>query len=397
MLIGIVGKANVGKSTFFKALTLADVLIANYPFATIEPNKGFGFVKVKGVCSEFNKICNPRVGYYLDGWRFVPVEVVDVAGLVPGAHEGKGMGNQFLDDLRPADILIHVVDISGSTNDKGEPVSPGNHDPIEDIKFLNFELDMWYFNAIKKGWSKFARQVQQEKSDIVNALVKQLSSLKVDEGLVKETLKNLDIYHKAPIEWSEEQLKELAIYLRKKTKPIIIAANKIDIPVAKENLERARKEFPDETIVPCSAESELALREAAKSNLIKYVPGESEFQISGSLNEKQEQALKFINENILKKWKSTGVQQVIDTSVFDVLKYVAIFPGGVNKLEDSHGNVLPDCFLLPDNSTALNFAEKIHTDLAKNFIRAIDVRTKRTIGRDHILKHRDIIEIISNA
>src|SRR3989344_3018301 len=162
MLIGVVGKANVGKSTLFKAMTMADVLIANYPFATIEPNKGFGFVRIPCVDAFFGTQCNPRVGYCEEHNRFVPVEIVDVAGLVPGAHEGKGMGNHFLDDLRPADALIHVVDISGGTNEKGDPVEPGSYDPLNDIRFLETELDMWYLQILNKGWQKFARQVQQE-------------------------------------------------------------------------------------------------------------------------------------------------------------------------------------------------------------------------------------------
>ncbi|HDD70820.1 MAG TPA: DUF933 domain-containing protein, partial [Candidatus Woesearchaeota archaeon] len=381
----------------FKALTLAEVLIANYPFATIDPNKGFAFVKVKCVDKDFNVKCNPRMGYCLNGWRFVPVEVVDVAGLVPGAHEGKGMGNKFLDDLRPADVLIHVVDIAGSTNEKGEPVPPGSYDPLFDIRFLEFELDMWYLGLVKKGWDKFAKQVQQEKQEIAKALVKQLSALKVSEDIVKQGIKELNLDPSRPVEWSEEQLNDLAIFFRKKTKPIVIAANKIDLPSAKENLERAKDAFPDYPIIPCSAESELALKEAAKKGLIDYIPGESDFNIKGDLNDKQKQALDFIRDNILKKWGSTGVQQVIDSAVFNVLKYIAVFPGGVNKLSDSHGNILPDCFLLPSGSTALDFAGLIHTDLAKNFIRAIDVKTKRTVGKDHVLKHRDVIEIISNA
>lgn len=397
MLIGIVGKANVGKSTFFKAMTLAEVLIANYPFATIEPNKGFAFVKVECVCKEFGKQCNPRVGYSTNGWRFVPVEVLDVAGLVPGAHEGKGMGNQFLDDLRPADALIHVVDIAGSTNDKGEPVTPGSHDPAKDIRFLEFELDMWYLSAVKKGWDKFAKQVQQEKKDIAKSLEKHLSSLKVDEDLIKKGIKHFELDPSSPYSWPEDKLNELAIFFRKITKPIIIAANKIDLPSAKENLERIKKEFPDLVIVPCSAESELALKEAARHDLIKYIPGSSDFEITGKLSEKQSSALNFIKENILKRWNSTGTQNVLDTVVFDVLKRIAVFPGGVNKLEDSHGRVLPDCFLLKQGNTALDFAAKIHTDLAKHFIRAIDVRSKRTVGKEHLLKHRDIVEIISNA
>ncbi|MBW3004389.1 redox-regulated ATPase YchF [Candidatus Woesearchaeota archaeon] len=395
MIIGVVGKANVGKSTFFKALTLAEILIANYPFATIDPNKGFGHVRVECAEKHFNVKCNPRFGYCLEGTRFVPVEVIDVAGLVPGAHEGKGMGNKFLDDLRQAHALIHIVDIAGSTNEKGEPVEPGSYDPAFDIKFLEIELDMWYLSILKKGWEKLARQVQQEKSQITKVLAKQLSGLNITEDLVDSIFKKLDLNTERPVEWTEENLLEMAKEFRKATKPMIIAANKIDLPSAEANLERVKKEFPEYTIIPCSAESELALKEAAKKGLIEYIPGAQDFKIIGQLNEKQDKALQFIKSKILNKWKSTGVQPAIDDAVFTLLKHIAIFPGGVNKLSDQHGNILPDCFLLPEGSTALDFAYKLHSDFGDNFVRAIDVKTKRTIGRDHILKHGDVIEIVS--
>ena len=396
MLIGIVGKANVGKSTFFKALTLAEVLIANYPFATIDPNKGFGFVKVECVDKDFDVQCNPRTGYCIDHVRFVPVEVLDVAGLVPGAHEGKGMGNKFLDDLRQAHALIHIVDISGSTNDKGEPVEPGSYDPAFDVRFLETELDMWYLSILKKGWEKFARQVQQEGKTASDALAKQLSGLNVNEKMIAAVIKKFNLDPSKPVLWSEKDLNDVAVELRKITKPMIIAANKIDVPTAKDNLERIKKEFPDHIIIPCSAESELALKEAAKKELIKYIPGEKDIEITGKLSDKQQKALEFVRKNILDTYGTTGVQQALDASVFQLLKYIAIFPGGINKLADQHGNILPDCFLLPEGSTALDFAYKIHTDIGDKFIRAIDVKTKRTVGKEHLLKHRDVVEIITS-
>jgi len=395
MIVGVVGKANVGKSTFFKALTLADVEIANYPFATIKPNSGIAHVRIDCIDTEFNVQCNPREGYCINHQRFVPIELIDVAGLVPGAYEGKGMGNQFLDDLRQADALIHVIDISGSTNDKGEPVKPGTRDPIEDIKFLEVEMDMWYLGILKKGWEKFARTVQQEHQDIKKALTDQLSGLGVTEEMVESTLKGMDETNYT--KWTEQHLKDIATNLRKKTKPMIIAANKIDLPGAEDNLKRIKEEFPNYIIIPCSAESELAIKEAAKEDLIEYLPGDNDFKIleETKLNEKQKKALNFVKENILKKYNSTGVQEIINKATFQLLKLIAIFPGGVNKLEDQHGNILPDCFLLKEGSTALDFAYKIHTDLGDKFIRAIDVKTKRTVGKEHILKHRDVVEIIT--
>ena len=395
MLIGVVGKPSVGKSTFFKSLTLADVAIAPYPFTTIEPNKGFAFVKVECVDKEFNTQCNPRTGSCINHVRFVPVEVMDVAGLVPGAHEGKGMGNKFLDDLRQADALIHIVDIAGATNEKGESVPPGNYDPAFDIRFLEHELDQWYLGIIKKGWDKLARQIHQEKLDPAKILGKQLSGLNVNEAMVKNAITTLNL-PQALIEWTDEHLLKLSSELRRLTKPMIIAANKIDLSSGTQNFERIQKQFPEYRIMPCSAESELALREAAKKGLIEYIPGESTITVKQALSVQQQKAIAYIQKNILEQYNSTGVQKTIDAALFELLKYIAIFPGGVNKLSDQHGNVLPDCFLLPEGSTALDFAYKLHTDLGKGFIRAIDVKTKRTVGKEYLLKHRDVVEIISS-
>ncbi len=395
MQIGVVGKPSVGKSTFFKALTLANVAIASYPFTTIQPNKAAAFVRVPCVDKEFGVQCNPRFGSCIQGTRFVPVELLDVAGLVPGAHEGKGMGNQFLDDLRQADALLHVVDIAGATNEKGEVVEPGSYDPAYDIKFLEFEIDMWFLSVLKKGWDRLARQAQQEKQDVSKILGKQLSGLAITEELVHEALKKFTLDVSQPLHWSEEQLHSLAQFFREKTKPMIVVANKIDLPHGKENFERLKKEFPQHHFIAVSAESELALREAAKTDLINYIPGAATFTVKKELTERQTKALEFIQKNILNTFNSTGVQQAIDTAVFTTLGAIAIFPGGVNKLADQFGRVLPDCFLLPPGSTALDFAYKLHTDLGKTFIRAIDVRTKRTVGKEYLLKHRDIIEIVS--
>ena len=394
MLIGIVGKANVGKSTFFKALTLAEVEIANYPFTTIKPNHGFGFVKIRCVDREFNVQCNPREGYCTEGWRFVPVELIDVAGLVPGAYLGKGMGNQFLDDLNQADCLIHIIDISGSTNEKGEPVAVNSYDPLEDIRFLEKELDMWYLRLIKKGWEGFARKVQQEHAEVNKALAKHLAGVRVTDKLMEETIKKLSLDLNIT-EWDDNVLLKIASELRKKTKPMLIACNKIDIEGAEENFKRLKDEFKEYIIIPCSAESELALKEAVRHELIKYIPGDNDFEIIGSLNEKQKKGLEFIREKVLSKHKGTGVQGGINYAVFDLLKYIAVFPGGVGKLQDQDGRYIPDCFLLPGGSTSLDFAFKIHTDLGKNFIKAIDVKTKRVVGKEYILKNRDVIEIMT--
>lgn len=395
--VGLVGKPSAGKSTFFKAATLADVAIAAYPFTTIKPNFGTGYVRVACADKDFGVQCNPRFGFCKNHVRFVPVEMIDVAGLVPGAHEGKGLGNQFLSDLSSADVLIHVIDAAGATNEKGENVPAGTHNPAADVGFLEDEIDLWYASILERHWYKMSRAANMQKKKIEDQITELFSGFKVTEKTVTEGIVALNLPPNAET-WTPENLKELARHIRRDTKKILIAANKMDIPCAEKNFEALKKEFPHIYFVPCSAEMELALREAARKGAIEYIPGSSEFKVLSpeALNDKQKAALDFISR-FLKKYGSTGVQQVLDAAVFDFLKYLAIFPGGVNKLADSKGNVMPDCFLLPPAATAKDFAYAIHTDFGKNFLYAVDVRTKKRIGGDALLKHRDVVEIVSAA
>ena len=395
MFIALFGKPSTGKSTFFKAATLAEADIASYPFTTLKPQEAVGYVKIECIDVEFKVQCEPRTGFCIQHKRFIPIKLTDIPGLIEGSAEGLGRGNEFLADIAPADALIHIIDISGSTNEKGESVKPLSHDPCKDVKFLEKELDMWYLGIMKKGWDKFARTIQQENQNIKKALAKQLSSLKVTEEIVETLIKKLSLSHK-PLEWSELDLRNLASELRKLTKPMIIAANKIDIEGAKYNLDRLQEQFPEYKIFPCSADSELALREAAKHHLIEYVPGENNFKIiSEKLNDNQKKALDFVKTKILDVYGSTGVQNILDYIVFNLLKYIAVYPGGTGNLKDSSGRVMPDCYLLPEGATALDFAFKLHTDLGNNFIKAIDVKVKRVVGKEYKLKHRDSIEIVT--
>ena len=392
MLIGLVGKPSSGKSTFFQALTSVPVERSARPFTTIKPNRGIGYVEVECVDKDFNVQCNPRSGFCINARRFVPVEVLDVAGLVPGAHEGKGLGNKFLDDLRQADVLIHIIDLSGSTNEMGERVAVGSYDPANDINFLEAELNYWIKGILDANWVKLTRESQQgKKNDEVMAA--QFSGLGLKRHAIQKTLKQLNLQEKRLNEWNEEEKLRFAQLMREWGKPIVIAANKCDLPSAKANYERLKKQFPQYLIVPCSAEAEIALKEAAKNGFIEYIPGDPAFKVAKDPNDQQKKAMDLL-AGLLKQFGSAGVQKLLNAAVFDFLHYMAVFAGGQNKLADKDGNVLPDVWLLPPGSTAIDFAAAIHTEFAKKFIKAVDARTGRTHGADHPLKHRDVIEFM---
>ncbi|HIQ32751.1 MAG TPA: redox-regulated ATPase YchF [Methanothermococcus okinawensis] len=390
--LGLVGKPNVGKSTLFNAMTEKNVDIANYPFTTINPNVGISYVTKPCPCRELNLKCNPQNSKCIDGIRHIPVEVIDVAGLVPEAHKGKGMGNKFLDDLRQADVLVLVVDASGKTDLEGNPTE--NHDPVEDVRFLLKELDMWIYGILSKNWDKLARRGQQQKN-IVKVIAEQLSGLNISEDQIKSAINILNL-DENPLSWSEEDLLRLAGTLRKLSKPMIIAANKADHPDAMENIKRLKREFKDYIVIPTSAEIELALRRAERAGLIKYNREKNDFEIvSYSLSETQIRALEYIRD-YLKRFGSTGVQEILNRAYFDLLDMIVVYPvEDENRYSDKKGNVLPDSYLVKRGTTARDLAYMIHTEIGDKFIYAIDARRKRRVGADYQLEDGDIIKIVS--
>ena len=395
MIIGLIGKANVGKSTFFNAATDLTATVANYPFTTIEPNVGVAYARTKCVCREFGVQDNPVHSVCIDGNRFIPVKLVDVAGLVPGAHAGKGLGNKFLDDARQADALIHIIDASGSTDNNGRPVPAGTGDPIFDIQFIEEELDLWLESIIGRDWGKTAREAESQGQKLEQLLAKRLSGLAINEQTITNAVQASGLSSKKLVAWTENDILQFCKVLRTRAKPFLIAANKADLPAADNNIKKMKADGLEP--VPCASEAEALLRKASKKGILHYLPGDASFDVKPEvvLSAPQLKALDIV-KTFMQKYGSTGVQEAINIACFKLLRMVAVYPVEDEfKLTDKKGNILPDVWLLPEGSTAKNLAEAIHSDLAKGFLYAVDARTKQRIAATHQLKNGDVIKITS--
>ncbi|SFR52820.1 GTP-binding conserved hypothetical protein TIGR00650 [Halogeometricum rufum] len=392
--IGLVGKPSVGKSSFFNAATMNDVPEGAYPFTTIDPSVGEAYVRVDCAAPEFDETCTPSVGFCDHGTRFVPVKLVDVAGLIPGAHEGKGLGNQFLTDLNEADVLVHVVDFSGETDIEGEKTE--GHDPRDDIDFLEDELDMWYLDVLEKGLERYRSGYHGEEKNVEEDLAEQMSAFKTNKDEIKQVVlslgRSLD-----PDEWDDEDKEAIAREIRKRTKPMLIAANKMDKPAAQENFEEITSDpdYDHLTFVPASAHAEKALKKAEAGGVVDYEPGADDFDIVGDVSEDQEEGLEQIRE-FLDAYGGAGVQRSLEAALFDVMGAIAIFPGSANGRSDTQG-VFRDCFILPEGSTTEDFAYHLHSDIGDGLLHGIDCRSERQVGSDHELDHRDVLEIVTTG
>lgn len=393
--IGIVGKPNVGKSTFFAAATMIDVKIAPYPFTTIEPNVGIGYVRIPCVCRDLGVRDNPRNSICIEGNRFIPVELIDVAGLVPGAWQGRGLGNQFLDHLRRAPVLIHVVDMAGATDEEGRLIKPGSHDPLTDIEFLTNEVVMWMAQMLTKDWDKLVRLVDYAKKPLLDTLYDRFSGLGITQAQINDALVKLDLDKKPLGKWGSDDIKGFVSMLRELSKPMVIAANKMDIPEAEDNYKRVVKEVGNRyKIIPTSADYELALRRASKANLVKYIPGDDDFEIiSSNLSKAQKDALEKIKD-FMHRWGGTGIMKALNTAVFDVLGMIAVYPvADERRFTDTEGNVLPDVLLLPKDATVLDLARAIHSEIAEKAVTGVDAISGRRLGVNSRLWHRAVVRI----
>ncbi|POG57114.1 redox-regulated ATPase YchF [Haloferax marisrubri] len=387
--LALAGKPNAGKSTFYTASTLAEVDVANYPFTTIDANRGVTHARTRCPCLDRDERC----GNCEDGIRYVAVELVDVAGLVPGAHEGRGLGNQFLDELTNADAIVNVVDASGGTNAEGEPVEVGSFDPVEEVDFIEEELEQWLAGIVHKNWESVVRKSRSPDFDMDDALSDLLTGVGASEYDIAAVLRGLD-YSPNPQDWDDEDRVELARAIRQRTKPIVLVANKVDI-APPENLERLAD--TGKPVIAATADGELALRRAREAGIIDYHPGDDDFELVGDVSGAQEKGLERIRD-LMGEHGGTGTQEAIDTAVYDVLDRITVYPvQNESKWTDGTGNVLPDAFLLPRGSTPRDLAYAVHSDIGDGYLHAVDARAKRRIAEDHELEEGDVIKIVSTA
>jgi ribosome-binding ATPase YchF (GTP1/OBG family) len=395
--IGLIGKTNTGKTTFFNAATLASAEISNYPFTTKHPSTGNAHAITICVHKEFDVQDDPKNSRCMDGWRYIPIELVDLPGLIKGAWQGKGLGNQFLTVAAQSDALIHVVDVSGGIDVTGRVTEQGTGDPVADVGDIEEELAMWYLKLLEGNREKISRSMNSG-VDIVAAITDVLRGVGVRDEHVKMALQKNSMMNGKFDEFDPQKIKGFLRSLRTISKPTLILANKIDLPSAADNFKRLRDRYKDVLIIPSSADAELTLRRAESRGLIKYNPGDERFEIvhQEQLNDKQKWALNFIRRDILGEYLRTGVQFAINVVVFKLLSMNTVYPvADIKKLSDKHGNVLPDVYLMESGSTTEDLARTIHTELAKGLLYAIDARDGLHLPRNYVLKDRDILSIVS--
>jgi ribosome-binding ATPase YchF (GTP1/OBG family) len=396
LTIAIIGKTNTGKTTLFNAATLLDAKISNFPFTTKKPNTGTAYVSDICVCKELDVKDNPLNSACIDGWRYVPIKLIDVPGLLKDAWKGRGLGNQFLSAIGQADALIHVVDASGSIDADGKITQPGTGNPVMDAVDIEMEIYRWLADIIELNRESIIRE--ESSSSLSEALAKALSATKVHSSQALQALEKSELKGVSFAEWSLNQTIKFAAILLPIIKPTMIVANKMDILTSENYFGILSDYYGRSLVAACSAEAELVLRRAEKKGLLQYTPGQETFRIkeNAKLNPKQRAALRYIEKRVMEKWMNTGIQQALNTVVFKLLKTNMVYPvSDEHKFTDNHMNVLPDVYLMPDGATPLDLARNVHSRLAENYILAIDAKTGIRLPKDYNLRHKDVVKIVT--
>ncbi|KAH6845161.1 P-loop containing nucleoside triphosphate hydrolase protein [Chaetomium sp. MPI-CAGE-AT-0009] len=386
-LIGLVGKPSAGKSSTLNSLTDATSKVGNFPFTTIDPQRAIGYLQIDCACARhgLSDRCRPNYGACVNGRRSVPIELLDVAGLVPGAHQGKGLGNKFLDDLRHADALIHVVDVSGTTDAEGK--NTRGYDPSVDIAWLRSEIVAWIRGNLMEKWGSIKRRHIAVKATAVETLQNQFSGYGSTTSVVARTLDRLGL--KEPLEeWSDETIDRVVNAFTDEKFPTVIALNKIDHPDADKNIAKIAKMQDPNSIVLCSAVSEIFLRKLAKQGYIRYTEGgefvdtREDLIADGDpdggglkeLDEKNRNRIENLKDMVLYRFGSTGVVQVLSKAA-DILGLVPVYPVRNTSTFGSGSSeskqVFRDCVLVKKNTTVADVGRKIMGDAPIAYIEGV--------------------------
>ena len=316
---GIVGLPNVGKSTLFNALTSAKALAANYPFATKDPNVGMITVPDSRL-DKLSELVNP------EKTQPTTVEIVDIAGLIKGASQGEGLGNQFLGNIREVDAIIHVV----RCFENGNVVDvDGNVDPQRDKETIDAELLFKDIETVEKRIEKLKKQAKSGKKEDQKQL--EIATKLLDHLNEMKPARSFDID-----ETMEELFKDLSLLT---AKPNLYVCN------------------VDEDSVNDGNEHTKAFAEFVKDEHAEVILISADIEAEIAVLDTKEERLEYLEELGLSE---PGVNKLIN-SCYKLLNLITYFTAGVKEVR---------AWTIVKDWKAPQAAGVIHTDFEKGFIRA---------------------------
>ena len=417
-MLAFVGKPSAGKSSFLNSVTNSKAKVGAYPFTTIDPNHGTAVFPTPCPCGDEGwegGLCTPRSGVCTHGThpphtRYIPIPVLDVAGLVPGAAEGEGLGNKFLDDLRQAKILVHVVDVSGTTDERGKEAR--GYDPQADVAWLIDELVSWVAGNLEAKWGNTAKRHARTRGRIVDTLQAQLSGYGTKPALTARLVAALGFHDSVDLAAMEpEDIRNIAATFVDLRFPIIYALNKIDHPDADLNILNVVQACGEDRAVLCSAKAEIALKKWAAKGYITYTPGSDTVEKSPSFPEKYAASLESIEDLVLYRHGGTGVHDVIQMAVSQ-LGLFPVYPiasfssaraidapststASSSSSSSTPGGCFPDVVMVAPGTTARSLAIKhIHALFGPEDppeLIAIEKSNGMVLGGGHVLTPEDRI------